>query len=169
MPCAPFGGEAAAFRSHNLHVTPRSRTGKLTCSATCRNVAGDAAGEYRRSDPESSRHKTHGHTRRESTTHKARSPVLAFSRFTEKTVMTKSKILGAVTVAALLIAFGASADAATLHHYRTRHHHVASRFTNSFAYAAPRAETRYSTPSYNETPSYNDACKFGGSTALPAE
>jgi hypothetical protein len=75
--------------------------------------------------------------------------------------MTKFNILGAVTVAGLLIAFGASADAATLHHYRTRHHHVASRFVNSFAYEAPRAETRYSTPSYNETP------KFGGSTALP--
>jgi hypothetical protein len=83
--------------------------------------------------------------------------------------MTKSKILGALTVAGLLIAFGASADAATLHHYRTRHHHVASRLVNSYAYEAPRSEARFSTPSYSETPSYNDASKFGGSTALPAE
>lgn len=83
--------------------------------------------------------------------------------------MTKSKILGAVTVAGLLIAFGCSADAATLHHYRTHHHHVASRFANSYAYEAPRAPARYSTPSFNDRPSYDDASKFGGSTALPAE
>jgi hypothetical protein len=81
--------------------------------------------------------------------------------------MTKSKILGAVTVAGLLLAFGASADAATLHHYRTRHHHVASRFVNSYAYEP--AQARFAAPSYGETPSYNDASKFGGSTALPAE
>jgi hypothetical protein len=83
--------------------------------------------------------------------------------------MTKSKILGAVTVAGLLFAFGASANATTLHHYRTRHHHVASRFVNSYAYEPAQAQVRFTTPSYNETPSYNDASKFGGSTALPAE
>ena len=83
--------------------------------------------------------------------------------------MTRFNILGAVTVAGLLIAFGASADAATLHHYRTRHHHVASHFGNSFAYEAPRSEARFSTPSYSNRPSYDDASMFGGSTALPAE
>ncbi|WP_159005625.1 hypothetical protein [Bradyrhizobium sp. S69] len=84
--------------------------------------------------------------------------------------MTKSKILGAVTVAGLLFAFGASADAATLHHYRTRHHHVASRFVNSYAYEPAQAQVRFNAPSsYSETPSYNDASKFGGSTALSAE
>jgi hypothetical protein len=83
--------------------------------------------------------------------------------------MTKFNILGAATVAGLLIAFGCSADAATLHHYRTRHHHVASRFVNSYAYEAPRAPAHYSTPSFNDRPSYDDASKFGGSTALPAE
>ncbi len=83
--------------------------------------------------------------------------------------MTRSKILGAVTVAGLLIAFGASADAATLHHARTRHHHMASRFVNSYAYEPAQAQARFVAPSYSETPSYNDASKFGGSTALPAE
>jgi hypothetical protein len=83
--------------------------------------------------------------------------------------MTKSKILGAVTVAGLLFAFGASADAATLHHYRTRHHHVAARFVNSYAYEPARAQTQFTTPSYSDRPSYNDASKFGGSTALSAE
>ena len=83
--------------------------------------------------------------------------------------MTKSKILGAVTVAGLLIAFGASANAATVHHYRARHHHVASRFVNSYAYEPAQAQARFDAPSYSDRPSYNDASKFGGSTALPAE
>jgi hypothetical protein len=83
--------------------------------------------------------------------------------------MTKFNILGAATVVGLLITFGASADAATVHHYRTRHHHVASRFVNSYAYEPAQAAVRFNAPSYNETPSYNDASKFGGSTALPAE
>jgi hypothetical protein len=87
----------------------------------------------------------------------------------EKTVMTKSKILGAVTVAGLLIAFGASANAATVHHARIRHHHVASRFVNSYAYEPAQAQARFSAPSYSDRPSYDDASKFGGSTALPAE
>jgi hypothetical protein len=87
----------------------------------------------------------------------------------EKTVMTKSKILGAATVAGLLIAFGASANAATVHHYRTHHRHVASRLVNSYAYEPAQAQARFVAPSYSETPSYNDASKFGGSTALPAE
>jgi hypothetical protein len=69
----------------------------------------------------------------------------------------------------LLITLCCSADAATVHHYRTRHHHVTSRFGGSFAYEPARPEVRYNTPSYNEAPSYNDASKFGGSTALPAE
>jgi hypothetical protein len=83
--------------------------------------------------------------------------------------MTKFNILGAATVAGLLIAFGASANAATLHHYRTRHHHVASRFVDSYAYEPAQAAVRFNAPSYNDRPSYDDASKFGGSTALPAE
>jgi hypothetical protein len=83
--------------------------------------------------------------------------------------MTKFKILGAATVAGLLITFGCSADAATVHHYRVRHHHVASRFANSFAYEPAQAPVRFNAPSYSDAPSYNDASKFGGSTALPAE
>jgi hypothetical protein len=83
--------------------------------------------------------------------------------------MTKFNILGAATVAGLLIAFGASANAATLHHYRTRHHHVASRLVNSYAYVPAQAAVRFNAPSYSDRPSYDDASKFGGSTALPAE
>ena len=63
----------------------------------------------------------------------------------------------------LLITLCCSADAATVHHFRTRHHHVTSRFANSFAYVPPRP------PVHFDAPSYNDASQFGGSTPLPAE
>ena len=69
----------------------------------------------------------------------------------------------------LLITLCCSADAATVHHFRTRHHHVTSNVANSFAYEPARQPVHYNAPSYNDVPSYNDASKFGGSTALPAE
>jgi hypothetical protein len=83
--------------------------------------------------------------------------------------MTKFNIFGAAAVIGLLTTLGCSADAATVHHIRTRHHHLTSGFANSFAYEPDRAPVHFNTPSYTETPSYNDASKFGGSTALPAE
>lgn len=53
-------------------------------------------------------------------------------------------------IATLLVAFGGPAGAAARHHHRVRHH-AASRVTKRAA------------------PDYDDASKFGGSTALPAE
>jgi hypothetical protein len=60
----------------------------------------------------------------------------------------------------LLITLCASASAATVHHSR---HHVFVRPSLGWAYAAPRPPVNY-----DDTPSYNDPSKFGGSTALPA-
>src|SRR5271154_7117624 len=79
------------FRRHPVGPTvPQASAAsisELKYSNPCRIVAGQR--EYPGPDPESSSHKTHGHTRRESATGKARNPVLTFSRFTEKIVMTK--------------------------------------------------------------------------------
>lgn len=78
----------------------------------------------------------------------------------------------------LLMILCASASAATVHHTIPRHHviiarhHVIVRPGRGFpgyavpgwAYAAPRPAVHY-----DDTPSYNDPSKFGGSTALPIE
>jgi len=65
----------------------------------------------------------------------------------------------------LLITLCYSADAATVHHLRTHHHHhVTSGFADSFAYEPARPPVNY-----DDTPSYNDPSKFGGSTALPIQ
>jgi len=60
----------------------------------------------------------------------------------------------------LLLILCGSADAATVHHSRT-HHHVAA---PSWVYAPPRPQVHY-----DDTPSYDDPSKFGGSEALPVE
>ena len=60
----------------------------------------------------------------------------------------------------LLITLCASASAATVHHSR---HHVIVSPSQGWAYAAPRPPV-----DYDDTPSYNDPSKFGGSAALPA-
>ena len=52
----------------------------------------------------------------------------------------------------LLIALGASASAATVHHARARHHVVVR---HSPVFAVPPVR-------YDDTPSYNDPSKFGG-------
>jgi hypothetical protein len=68
-------------------------------------------------------------------------------------------------VLGLLITLCYSADAATVHHVRTRHHHhVTSSFAESWAYEPDRP-----TVHDDDTPSYNDPSKFGGSTALPIQ
>jgi hypothetical protein len=60
----------------------------------------------------------------------------------------------------LLITLCASANAATVHHSR---HHVIVHPGLGWAYAAPRPPVYY-----DDTPSYNDPSKYGGSAALPA-
>ena len=62
--------------------------------------------------------------------------------------------------AGLLITLCASASAATVHHSR---HHVIVGPNLGWAYPAPRPPVHY-----DDTPSYNDPSKFGGSAALPA-
>jgi hypothetical protein len=68
-----------------------------------------------------------------------------------------------------LIALGASADAATLHHFRARHHlFISPNVASSFA-AVPDRDYERLPPAvrYDDAPSYNDPSKFGGSEALP--
>jgi hypothetical protein len=60
----------------------------------------------------------------------------------------------------LLITLYASANAATVHHAR---HHGVARLSQSWAYTAPRPAVHY-----DDTPSYDDPSKYGGSAALPA-
>ncbi len=70
----------------------------------------------------------------------------------------------------LLIALGASADAATLHHARTRHHvFIPPGVASSFAAVPGWSYERPRSPIYDDTPDYRDASKSGGSRALPAE
>jgi hypothetical protein len=69
----------------------------------------------------------------------------------------------------LLMSLFASANAATLHHPRTRHHVVLPPgVATSFAAVPDRT---YAPPPpavpYDDAPSYNDPSKYGGSTALP--
>ena len=63
----------------------------------------------------------------------------------------------------LLISLCYSADAAKVRHVNPRHHQLSPGVVNSWAYQPPRPSFRY-----DDSPSYNDASKFGGSTALPA-
>jgi hypothetical protein len=60
----------------------------------------------------------------------------------------------------LLITLCASASAATVHHARR---HVIVHPSDAWAYAPPRAAVHY-----DDTPSYNDPSKYGGSAALSA-
>jgi hypothetical protein len=92
--------------------------------------------------------------------------------------MTRFNILGTATVVnamrsilalGLLITLCGSADAATVRHFRTRHHHVTSGLANSFAYRPARPPVHDYTPGYNEAPGNHDASTYGGSTALPAK
>jgi hypothetical protein len=60
----------------------------------------------------------------------------------------------------LLITLCGSASATTAHHWR---HHVIIPHSLGWAYAASRPPVYY-----DDTPSYNDPSKYGGSAALPA-
>ena len=72
-------------------------------------------------------------------------------------------------VLGLLMTMCASANAATVHHHRTRHHviirpGVASSFAAVPGWAdVPRPPSAH----YNDTPRYDDPSKFGGEAALP--
>jgi hypothetical protein len=61
----------------------------------------------------------------------------------------------------LLITLYSSADAAKPRHVRT-HHHLSPRVMNSWAYQPIQPSFHY-----DDSPSYNDPSKFGGSTAPP--
>jgi len=65
-----------------------------------------------------------------------------------------------VLALSLLLILCGSADAATVHHSHTYHHVAAP----SWVYASPRPQVHY-----DDTPSYDDPSKFGGSEALPVE
>jgi hypothetical protein len=91
--------------------------------------------------------------------------------------MTRFNILGTSAVAnaicsisalGLLITLCGSADAATVHHLRTYHHHyVTSRFANSFAFEPARPLVRDDTAGYDEAASGREASTYGGATLLP--
>jgi hypothetical protein len=79
-----------------------------------------------------------------------------------------------ILVLCLLIPLCAAANAATLHHHRTRHNviirpNVASSFAAIPGFAYPGFAYRPPPPvvHYEDTPTYDDPSKFGGPTALP--
>jgi hypothetical protein len=87
------------------------------------------------------------------------------------TVCPPDKLIGANTMRSLLIlgllmSLCASANAATLHHHRSRHHVVIPPGVASSYDAVPG--WTYAAP-YNDAPSYYDPSKSGGSTALPID
>jgi hypothetical protein len=76
-----------------------------------------------------------------------------------------------ILVFSLFMALCASANAATVHRHHMRHHVVMSPGVASSFAAVPRSGYAAPRPAdpYDDTPSYNDPSKFGGSTALPAD
>jgi len=71
----------------------------------------------------------------------------------------------------LLLILCASASAATVHHTVPRHHVIVLHSQGFSDYAVPGRAYAAPPPTvhYDDTPSYNDPSKFGGSTALPIE
>jgi hypothetical protein len=69
----------------------------------------------------------------------------------------------------LLMTLCASASAATVHH--PRRHGIARSSEGFPGYAVPRWAYAGTGPAvhYDDTPSYDDPSKFGGSAALPVE
>jgi hypothetical protein len=85
------------------------------------------------------------------------------------------KLIGANAVRSflalnLLMIVCASASAATVRHTIPRHHAIV-RPSQGWGYAVPRWAYAAPPPTvrYDDTPSYNDPSKSGGSTALPIE
>jgi hypothetical protein len=86
----------------------------------------------------------------------------------EKTVMTRFNAMCSISALGLLITLYGSADAATVHHLRTHHHHqVISRSANSFAFEPAQAPVRDNTPGYDEAPTGHEASTYGGAPLLP--
>jgi hypothetical protein len=75
-----------------------------------------------------------------------------------------------IFVLSLLMTLCASANAAALHH-RARHHVIIPPGVASSFAAVPGWATAPPPPGvqYDDTPSYNDPSKFGGSAALPIQ
>jgi hypothetical protein len=71
----------------------------------------------------------------------------------------------------LLMILCDSASAATVHHTIPRHHVIVRPGQGFPGYAVPGWAYAALPPTvhYDDTPSYNDPSKFGGSTALPIE
>ena len=74
-----------------------------------------------------------------------------------------------ILVLGLLMTLCASANAATLHHHRTRHHVVISPGVASSFDAVPGWTSPAPAVHYDDTPSYNDPSKYGGPAALPIQ
>jgi hypothetical protein len=73
-----------------------------------------------------------------------------------------------VLVLGLLMTLCASANAATLHHHRPRHYvSLPPGVASSFATVPGWTSTSPPAVQYDDTPSYNDPSRFGGSEALP--
>jgi hypothetical protein len=73
-----------------------------------------------------------------------------------------------ISALGLLITLCGSADAATVHHIRTYHHHMTSRFANSFASEPAQPPSHYYAPGTNETPSdHEEGSTYGGAPLLP--
>jgi hypothetical protein len=78
-----------------------------------------------------------------------------------------TKVMRSVLAFGLSIALSASAEAATMHHHRTRHHVIISPNVASSYAAVPGWESAPPRTRYNDTPSYDDPSRFGGGEALP--
>jgi hypothetical protein len=76
-----------------------------------------------------------------------------------------------ILVVSLLMTLCAPANAATLHHHRVHHHVIIPRGGASSFAAVPGSAFAPPPPTvqYDDTPSYNDPSKFGGSAALPIQ
>jgi len=85
------------------------------------------------------------------------------------TMLNGANTMRSLLALGLLMTLCASASAATVHHPR---HHVIARSGEGFlGYAVPRGAYAAAGPAvhYDDTPSYDDPSKFGGSAALPVE
>lgn len=76
-----------------------------------------------------------------------------------------------ILVLGLLMSLFASANAATLHHHRTRHHAVIPPGVASSFAAVPGWTDAAPPPAvhFDGAPSYHDASKYGGDAAMSAE
>jgi hypothetical protein len=76
-----------------------------------------------------------------------------------------------ILVLSMLMMLCTSANAAAAHHHRAHHHVLMNPGVASSFAAVPGPAYMPPPPAiqYNDTPSYNDPSKFGGSEALPIQ